>query len=159
MIKYVMLALCFSLSLAVGAQKVKINDENFEIKGERIFKDGTDVTETLTLENKAEIKKAIQQQKEAELAKQAEKVEKEAKKLEKKEKAAEKKRKKAEKELAKKQKAQASFDKAKSNLTKAKEKRLKLQERGKLSPVDEAKWDKKIKSLEEKTAKAKKKLK
>ncbi|WP_052823461.1 hypothetical protein [Neotamlana sedimentorum] len=157
--KYVMLALCLGLSFAVNAQKVKVDKQNFEVKGERIFKDGADVTETLTLERKADIKKAIQIQKDEEVAKQAEKAKKEAKKVEKKEKAAENKRKKAEKELAKKQKAQSNFDKAKSNLEKAQDKRLKLKEKGKLSPVDEVKWDKKIKTLEEKTAKAKKKIK
>ncbi|MCB4798490.1 hypothetical protein [Neotamlana laminarinivorans] len=157
--KYLMLALCLSFSLAINAQKVKVNKQNFEVKGDRIFNEGKDVTETLSVENKNAIKKAIENKKEAELAKQNEKAKKEAKKIEKQEKAAENKRKKAEKTLAKKEKAQANFDKAKNNLEKAQKKRTKLKEKGKLSPVDEAKWDKKIGSLEEKVEKTKKKLK
>ncbi len=158
--KIILTLVFLALSFAVNAQEVISNGTAYEVKGKAIYKNGVDITETLTAEEQKEIKTALEAKLKA--AKEAEKAqkqaEKELKKAEKARKEAEKAQKKAEKELKQKQKAQASYDKAAKNHEKAVDTYEKRKNRGDLSPNDEAKWLKKIQKLSESREKASKKL-
>src|SRR5690606_16848565 len=99
--KILMTLLFLGLSFTINAQEVISNGTAYEVKGKAIFKDGVDVTQTLTVEQQKEITSALDKKLKA--AKDAEKAlkdaEKESKKAEKAQKQAEKSQKKAEKEL------------------------------------------------------------
>ncbi len=154
--KYYITLLLLTFSLTSFAQEVKQGEKTYEVKKEKIFLNGEDVTETLSTEEKEVIFKeaAIISEK----LKKAEKAQKAAEKLEKEKKKAEKAQKKAEKALKKKEKLQKNYKKAQDNLKKAQKKYEKLKKKGKLSPVDEGKWLDKIEKLTEKVDKAKRKL-
>ena len=149
--------------LSIYAQDIKINDEVYQVKKDVIFKNGVDVTNTLSEEEKSKIFAAFnkQQQQIAEadrVQKKLEKAEKEQKRAEKEQRRAEKKQKKAEKALKQREKAQANFDNATKKHKAAINKYEKLIKKGKLSPEDEAKWLEKIEKYKDNIAKAKKKL-
>ncbi|XMO88408.1 hypothetical protein AAFN75_08935 [Algibacter sp. AS12] len=161
--KYLLIVLFLGLGFVVNAQDVNFNGEPYEIKKDKIFKAGVDVTETLSEEDKAGVlaafnSKMAQIKNAEETKKRVEKAEKEQEKAEKEQKQAEKKQKKAEKELKKSQKAQSKYDKAAKKHKDALSKYEKLKSKGKLSPVDEEKWLDKIEKYKEASAKAKKKL-
>ena len=173
------LCLCFSVS--VFSQQVEVKNTPYNVKNGKIFKDGVEVTTTLSEEDKAQIlekaaakqaemkeKMAVEKQlekekKEAEKAqKKAEKelkqLEKEKKQAEKEKKRAEKERKKAEKEKELLEKRKEALEKAENNLKKEQLKYDRLKRQGKLSPVDETKWDEKIQKLTDRVNKAKRNL-
>jgi septal ring factor EnvC (AmiA/AmiB activator) len=161
--KYLLLLLLLGFGYTVGAQEVNFNGETYKIKKERIFKDSIDVTETLSDDEKQQIRAAFNREmaqiKESEeVAKRLEKAEKEQKKAEKERKKAEKEQKKVEKALKKKEKAQSNFEKAVKKHEDAIKKYEKLKKKGKLSPVDEEKWLKKMDDLKENIGKTKQKL-
>ncbi|WP_282041527.1 hypothetical protein [Winogradskyella flava] len=172
--KYYITLILLVFSLLTFAQKVEKDGNTYEVKDEKIFLNGEDVTETLSVEDKAVIlkeatmisekmkaeEKARKEKEKAEKKKEKEanKLEKDQKKAEKAAKKAEKDRKKAEKALKKEQKIKENYKKAQDNLSKAQKKYDKLKKKGKLSPVDESKWLEKIEKLTEKVAKAKQKL-
>ncbi len=148
----------------VFAQEVKINDDVYEVKKDVIYKNGVDVTSTLSDDEKTKILSAFETQKiksaEEDKAKERlEKAEKEQRRAEKQQKKAEKKQKKAEKALKQKEKAQSNYDKAIKKHEDAITKYEKLKKKGKLSPVEEGKWLEKIEKLNANIAKTKKKLK
>lgn len=161
--KYYSLLLVLLLTLTCFAQSVEKDGKIYEVKKEKIFLGDTDVTETLSIEEKQDILKQvaiisdkIKAQQKAEKA--TKKLEKEKKKAEKSQKKAKKAQKKAEKELEKREKLQNNFEKAQSNLKKAQSKYNKLKSKGKLSPNDEIKWLEKLKKLTSKLEKTKSKL-
>ncbi|WP_426432214.1 hypothetical protein ACPX19_06480 [Winogradskyella sp. HB-48] len=161
--KYYIILLLLAFSLTSFAQTVEKDGKTYEVKKEKIFLDGNEVTETLSLEEKeailkqaATINEKLKVDEKAQKA--AEKLEKEAKKAEKAQKKAEKAQKKAEKALKKKEKLQKSYENAQNDFKKAQKKYEKLKKKGKLSPVDETKWLEKIEKLSEKVEKAKRKL-
>ncbi|WP_138432810.1 hypothetical protein [Winogradskyella algicola] len=161
--KYYIILLLSTFSLISFAQEVKQGEKTYEVKKEKIFLNGEDVTATLSVEEKevifkeaAIISEKLKQEENAQ--KTAEKLEKEKKKAEKAQKKAEKAQKKAEKALKKKEKLQKNYKKAQDNLKKAQKKYEKLKKKGKLSPVDESKWLDKIEKLTEKVKKAKSKM-
>ncbi|GAB5563637.1 MAG: hypothetical protein Wins2KO_07000 [Winogradskyella sp.] len=172
--KYYILLLFLGFSLSTFAQKVEKDGKTYEVKNEKVYLDGEDITTTLSTEEKALIlkdaaaisekmkleKKAQKAKEKAEKkkAQEAKKIEKERKKAAKEVKKAEKARKKAEKALKKQEKLKKNYRKAQDNLAKAEKKYKKLKKKGKLSPVDETKWLEKIEKLTEKVAKAKRKL-
>ena len=161
--KYLILLLLVGFGYTVGAQEVNFNGKTYKIKKEQVFKDGIDVTETLTIEEKQQIraafdKKMAQIKESEEVAKRLEKAEKEQKKAEKERKKVEKEQKKLEKALKKKEKAQSNFEKAVKKHEDAIKKYEKLKTKGKLSPVDEEKWLKKIDGLKDDIDKTKRKL-
>lgn len=145
-------ALIVVLGLSVSAQEVTLNGAIYSVKGDVVLKNGVDVTNTLSLEERLEVKEALNKQTEA--------IEKEKalKKAEKKQKAAEKKQKKAEKALKKKEKAHSKYEKLAEKHESTQQKYEKLKKKGKLSPLDEQKWLSKIEKLKEQTAKAQRKL-
>jgi membrane carboxypeptidase/penicillin-binding protein len=147
------LLLFLGFGFAANAQQVISNGVAYEVKGKAIFKDGVDVTETLSVEQQKEIKSTLDKK-----LKEASKAEKAIKKAEKEAKKAEKAQKRAEKDLKLKQKAQDRFERASKNLSKNQEKYEKLKRKGKLSPNDEIKWLKKLEDYKEDLDKAKKKL-
>ncbi len=120
------------ISFSSFAQKVEKDGKTYEVKKEKIFLNGEDVTETLNLEEKQAI------------LKEAETI---SEKIKTKEKA-----------LKKEKKAKDNYKRAQDKLAKAQKKYEKLKKKGKLSPVDEEKWLEKIENLTEKVEKAKKKL-
>ncbi|WP_179021683.1 hypothetical protein [Winogradskyella forsetii] len=172
--KYILTIVGFMFIMFSNAQKVESEGKTYEVKDEKIFLDGKDVTETLTDEEKnfilkeavvisdkmilEEIKRKEAEEKIKGHNEAAEKLEKEAKKAEKAQKKAEKELKKAEKELKKKEKLQSNFEKAERNLEKSQSKYEKLKRKGKLSPEDERKWLDKLEKLTSKLKKAKGRL-
>ncbi|MFV9549837.1 hypothetical protein [Algibacter sp. PT7-4] len=161
--RYLVIMLFLGFGFLVNAQEVSFNGVSYEIKKERIFKTGIDVTDTLSEEEKTEIRaafdKKMMQIKEAEATKaRIEKAEKEQLKAEKEQKKAEKKQKKAEKALKKRQKAKSNYEKSTKKHKDAISKYEKLKKKGKLSPQDEEKWLEKIEKYKTAIAKAKKKL-
>lgn len=160
--KYIIIFLFLICGFVTQAQEVKVNDTTYEVRGGAIFKEGEDVTNTLTQAQQLEIRKALDQKLKKALEnkeKEQAKAEKKAKKAEKEAKKAQKKAKKAEKALKQKIKAQERLEKAIGKLEDAQDKYLKLKNKGKLSPNDEAKWLKKIEKLRGKHQKAETKLK
>jgi len=161
--KYIIILLAFTFSISINAQEVVKDGKTYEVKKEKIFLDGKEVTETLSIEDKTEIMKQASRisekmklQEKAE--KEAKKLEKETKKAEKAQKKAEKEQKRAEKALKKKEKAQSKFEKAGKKYKAAQKKYEKLKKKGKLSPQDEVKWLEKLEKLKENLDKAKRKL-
>ena len=147
----------------VQAQKVELNGVDYVVKKNAILVDKVDVTSTLSPEMQASIKNRLNAQILAEKrlaeAKKAQKAaEKAQKKAKKKQKAADKELKKAEKKLKNKEKAKARYEVAKKDLEKNIEKHQKLQEKGKLSPQDEIKWQKKLEKSRNKIEKPIKKI-
>lgn len=163
-IRLVLLITLIVAGASLNAQEIKIGDAVYEVKKDLIFQNGVDVTSTLSEEKKVEILAAFKK-KQQELAEEKaindklEKAEKEQKKAKNQLKKAEKKQKKAEKALRQKEKAQANYDKAVDKHKAAQKKYEKLKKKGKLSPVDEAKWLEKIEKLNANITKTKKKLK
>lgn len=139
------------------AQEVVLKGITYKVKGDVILKDGTDVTNTLSLEEQQEIKTTLQ--KNNDILAETKKREKDLKKAEKNQKAAEKKQKKSENELKKKEKLHSNFEKSEKKYNDAINKYEKLKKKGKLSPEDEAKWLKKIEDLKKDHHKAKSKIK
>ena len=149
-----------AFSLISFAQKIENEGKIYEVKKERIFLNGKDVTETLKAEKRSVIlKEAAMISNKIKIEEKAKKKkEKATKKLEKELKKAEKEQKRAEKALRKEQKLKDNYKKAQNNLAKAQKKYGKLKRKGKLSPVDESKWLEKIEKLKEKVEKVKRKL-
>ncbi len=167
--KFWILLLFMGMSFFVNAQEIEHEGVKYEIKGKSIFQDGKDVTATLSVERKeqlmaihekskaalkeAEVAKKLAADKQKEVEKAASKLEKEQKQADKAlkdaqkaQKSAEKAQKKAVKELKLKQKAQDNFEKASKKLEQNQDKYDKLKSKGKLSPIDEAKWLKKLRN-------------
>lgn len=154
--KIVIIMLSLGLGYIVNAQKIDYKGVIYEVKNEKVFKENVDVTETLSSEEKEQIKITLNKKIAAletseETAKKLEKEEKERRKIE-------KKHKKIEKELKKKEKAQSNFDRATRKHKEAVSRYGKLKKRGKLSPQKEAKWVEKIEKLKRKTIKTENKL-
>ncbi|MFC4723127.1 hypothetical protein ACFO5O_12395 [Geojedonia litorea] len=141
----------------LNAQEVINDGKRYEVKKGKIFHEGTDVTASLSVEERNNI--FIQYERVSEDLKLKEKLEKEARKAEKAQNKAEKKQKQAEKALRKREKAQDNYDKAVKKLEQAQNKFEKLKRKGKLSPKEEAKWFEKLDNLTQSSEKAKKKLK
>lgn len=138
------------------AQKVTYKGNTYLVKGKIIFLNDVDITNTLSYEDQVHIKNELSAQLLAEKKQKA--VEKAQKKTEKAQKKAEKKQKKAEKELKKQAKNKASYIAAQKKYEKALKKYQKLKEKNKLIPADIPKWESKLKSLQERIDKLKKKL-
>ena len=161
--KTIMILILMVFSYTVTAQEVQKDGKTYEVKKDKIFLEGEDVTETLSIADKtfilkqaATITEKLKMQEKAE--KELEKAEKQQEKAEKAQKKAEREQKRAEKELKKRKKAQDRFDRANDKLDSALKKYDRLKRKGKLSPQDEAKWLDKIENLREDVAKAKKRL-
>lgn len=154
--KFLTTILIFALCFFTNAQEINLNGTPYKVKGKAILQDGVDVTATLSAEQQTAVFEALS--KEQALEKERKAAEKALKKAENEQKRAEKKQKKAEKELKAKEKAKSNYDKVTSKYNKAVEKHEKLKNKGKLSPVDEAKSLKNVQKLKEAIEKAKKKL-
>jgi hypothetical protein len=140
----------------LNAQEVTLNGEVYQIKKEQIFKDGMDVTESLSFEEKKQIW-ANFNQKMIEI-KESEKIRNKLKKAEKEQRTAQKRQKKVENTLKQKEKEQSRFDKAEKKYNDALKKYDKLKSKGKLSPEDDKKWLDKIEGYNKALLKAKRKL-
>lgn len=154
--RFLMILLFGGLGFTICAQEVSVDGINYEVKDERILKNGIDATDDLSVELKEKINHAAIVKRGQ--IKEAEKVEKRLKMAEKSQKSAEKKQKKAEKALKKKKKAQSDFQKSTKKYGSAQKNYDKLKKKGKLSPEDEEKWLEKIDKFKAQSEKAKKKL-
>lgn len=138
------------------AQKIEYNGVNYVVKKNAIFMDGNDITNTLSLEEQVNIKNALSQKILTDKKlKEAEKAQKKAEKAQKK---AEKAQKKAENEIKKKEKAKKKYSDAQKRYEKELKRHEKLRNKGKLSPEEEIKWQKKLDGLQNKIEKAKRKM-
>ncbi|RSK41762.1 hypothetical protein [Mangrovimonas spongiae] len=141
------------LSCGTTHKVIMDNHEVYEVKGDKIFKDGTEVTETLKKDRRDAILDTLEER----LEKQEE-LEEQQEALEKAQKEAEEQQKEIEKELKEKEDAREAFFDAKEKLKDQKNKYERLHKNGKLSPNDEEKWAKKLKKLAEDVAEAKENL-
>lgn len=169
-----MIVFFLGLGVTTYAQEVIKDGKVYQVKGKTILHEGEDVTSTLLLEERTDIlnshKELVREAKEIERAQKL--AEKEARAAEKAQKQAEKAQKKAEKELKKQQKAQKRAEKELKKREKALDRYNKanrkleqnqnryevLKKQGKLSPVNEAKWIKKLDGLSGKVEKARRNL-
>lgn len=135
----------------------------YEVKGSKIYKAGTEVTDTLSEETVTSIQetleerlavKAEEEKRQKELEKKLNEQEKLQKQAEKRQKELEKKQEEIEKEQQKRQDARKAFIKASEKLNKEQKKYDRLLEKGKLSPVDIEQWDEKIEKLKKAKDKA-----
>lgn len=155
-LKLIISTFFFLVIVAGYAQKIDFNGVTYFVKGNLIFVDKVDVTNTLSPEDQANIKNKLSEQLLAERRlKNAEKAQEKAEKAQKK---AENKQKKAEKEIKKAESAKKSYENAIDKYEKEQKKHSKLSSKGKLSPEDEIKWQKKLEGLKDKIDKLKKKL-
>lgn len=158
--------LFLGLSFVAKAQQVEHEGVKYDVKGKAIFKDGKDVTSSLSVEKQNEIFAIFETSKIADndaditarRAKEQKKSQKDIKKAEKAQKNAERAQKSAEKELKKKQNAQDDFGKATKKLERYQEKYERMKRKGKLSPNDDAKMLKNIDGYRDDLEKANKKL-
>ena len=146
----ILLLLCMLFAVSAFSQKVTYANKEYKIKGEKIYFDGKDVSESFSEEEKVAIFKKLKAQKEKykKEKKEAKKVKKEKNKVDK-----------AEKEQKKQENILDDYDGAVKNLETAQAKYERLKRKGKLSPNDEVKWLDKIAKLKEKVSKKKNKLK
>ncbi len=174
--KLIQLTLIFLfISIFSQAQKVVTNGVVYEVKNNTIYKGETNVTDTLSKEQQKNIfhlankinkakKDALEAEKEIkrkreELEENRDELEKSVSKDRKKEiKAREKEIKAREKALKLEKKAHKRFLKWDKKHQKAQKKYTRLLKKGKLSPVDEENWLKKLDKIQKKLEKAKEKL-
>ncbi len=158
--KITLILFLFFITANTYAQEVIVNEVKYEVKNDTIFKDGVDVTNTLSAVEQEEIKRTFSEKlkEEKKLLKEEKRKEVERKNSEKKLKKEEKKRKKAEKKLKKQELAIKKLDKAKKKYKKSSEKFEKLKSKGKLSPEDELDWNKKLDKLKKDIERKKRKL-
>lgn len=165
--KKIVVLLAIAVLTACGSSKKVITEsgEVYEIKGDKFFNKGTNVTELLADEQKEALKTILQARLEAEqltdekkkaletenerLEKAQEKMENAIKEAEKKQDKLEEKQKEIEAKQDKKEDAREAFFKAKKRFDKKQEKFKKLKAKGKLSPLDEEKWKKNLLELEQ----------
>ena len=154
--RFLIVLLLIGFGFLGNAQEVVAGGVIYEVKRKAIFKDGVNVSETLSDDKKKEILAAFE--KKEKMIEETKKAEKELKKAEKAQKRAERRQKKAEKELKARERAQSKFEDANDDYNDAIKKYEKLKKKGKLSPNDEAKWLEKIQDLKKDIDKAKRKL-
>lgn len=148
---------CFFISL--NAQKVEVKGKTYEVKNDKIYLDGNEVTTILTPIEKEDIfKQALQKREDLNAEKLSKKLEKEKKKAEKAQRKAEKEQKKVASALKKQERLRNDYKKAEERLKKAQSKYDRLKEKGKLSPNEEEKWLEKIETLTKRFNKTKKRL-
>jgi chromosome segregation ATPase len=157
----------FMTACSSGERIITDDGKIYTVKGSKIKADGIDVTETLTEEEKNKIEDLVDskvqereaaedRQDELEEKKEAqEKIEEEAEKCQEE---IEKKQEELEKKRERKQEIREAYVEAKRRLEDKKDKYENLKEKGKLSPRDEAKWQKKIEKLEKEVKETKDEL-
>lgn len=141
---------CLFFMTASFAQKVTYANKEYKVKGEKIYFEGKDVSDSFSEEEKMALfeKLKMQKEKNKEEKKEAKKAKKEKNKIEK-----------TEKEQKRQENALDNYDDAVDKLEKTQAKYERLKRKGKLSPNEEVEWLDKIAKLKEKVSKKKKKLK
>ncbi len=153
-VKLFIAIVCFFMVALVNAQKIEHEGKEYHVKGEKILLNGVDITADLSADEQLVIKNKLKNKIATEKRlKSAEKAQKQA---ENKQKKAEKKQKQAEKELKRSEKAQKNYENAMEKYSDAQKKYEKLKNKGKLSPVDEEKWIKKLENLKDNVEKNRK---
>jgi len=155
-VKLFIAIVCLFMVTILNAQQIEHEGKEYRVKGEKIFLNGVEVTADLSADEQLVIKNKLK--KKIALDKKIKSAEKAQKQAENKQKKAEKKQKQAEKELKKREKIQKNYKNAQQKYSAAQNKYEKLKNRGKLSPVDETKWLKKLESLKESLDKNEKRL-
>jgi hypothetical protein len=153
-VKLFIAIVCLFMVALVNAQQIEHEGKEYRVKGEKIFLNDVDVTADLSADEQLVIKNKLKNKIATEKRlKSAEKAQKQA---ENKQKKAEKKQKQAEKALKRSEKAQKNYENAMEKYSDAQKKYEKLKNKGKLSPVDEEKWLKKLENLKENVEKNRK---
>ena len=155
-VKLFIAIVCLFMVTILNAQQIEHEGKEYRVKGEKIILNGVEVTADLSADEQLVIKNKLK--KKIALDKKIKSAEKAQKQAENKQKKAEKKQKQAEKELKKREKIQKNYKNAQQKYSAAQNKYEKLKNRGKLSPVDETKWLKKLESLKESLDKNEKRL-
>ena len=148
---------CLFMMTILNAQQIEHEGKEYSVKGEKIFLNGVEITADLSADEQLVIKNKLKNK--IATDKKIKSAEKAQNKAENKQKKAEKKQKQAEKELKKREKTQKNYENAQQRYSDAQNKYEKLKNRGKLSPVDEAKWLKKLENLKENLDKNEKRMK
>ena len=156
-VKLFIAIVCLFMVTILNAQQIEHNGKEYRVKGEKIFLNGVEVTADLSADEQLVIKNKLKNK--IATDKKIKSAEKAQNKAENKQKKAEKKQKQAEKELKKREKTQKNYENAQQRYSDAQNKYEKLKNRGKLSPVDEAKWLKKLENLKENLDKNEKRMK
>ncbi|QNK76615.1 hypothetical protein H7F37_10770 [Winogradskyella sp. PAMC22761] len=167
--QYVFICFLVSLMLSCGSSDrvIMTDGKVYEVKGNSIKNDGTDVTETLSKDRKFEIAatlkannkaKAEAEQLQESLKAQQKELKKTKEEAEAKQEKLENQQEALEKKIEDKEDARKDFLKAKKRLDNQQKKFEKLKEKGKLSANDEEKWSKKLDDLEKEFEKAKEKM-
>lgn len=140
-----------ALISCISSERVIANDGTvYQVKNDNFFNKGEDVTDKLTDIEKKSIKSILEKRLEAEeLAKQKQdEIAKSLDALKKKEKELKDKQREIEEKIENRQDARDNFFDIREQLNDVKDKYKKLKDDGKLSPEDEAKWNKRLKKLE-----------
>lgn len=165
--KILMTLLFLGLSFTIQAQEVISNGTAYDIKGDKIYKRGEKVNESLSDELKTNIRQTLDArlalEKEIEAKKEALEAEQKAQEKALKDaenalKKAEQEQKALEKAAEKKEKLREAFIDANSKYKDQKDKYQKLHDAGKLSPNDEEKWAKRLDKLKSKMEEAEREL-
>ena len=156
-VKLFIAIVCLFMVTILNAQQIEHNGKEYRVKGEKIFLNGVEVTADLSADEQLVIKNKLKNK--IATDKKIKSAQKAQNKAENKQKKAEKKQKQAEKELKKREKTQKNYENAQQRYSDAQNKYEKLKNRGKLSPVDEAKWLKKLENLKENLDKNEKRMK
>lgn len=166
--KFILLiATLFIVSCGSSERIIGSDGTVYEVKGDTFIADGKNVTETLTSEEKTDIRNLISEREKAteeaeRLKKDLEKKQKELERAEeeakRKQKELEEKQEALERKLKAKEEARENFLKTKEKLRDEKKRYEKLKKEGKLSPNDDQKWQEKLKELEIEVEVAKKKM-
>ena len=166
--KYIyILALTLLITACGSSEQVIYDGKVYDVKGDKIYNRGDKVTESLSEEQKTNIRQTsearLTAKKEAEAKKEAledkqKAQEKAIKDAEKALKEVEKKQKAIEKAMEKKETLREDFIDANSKYKDQKDKYQKLHDAGKLSPNDEEKWAKRLDKLKSKMEEAEREL-
>lgn len=160
-LKSILPIVLLGLFFACGSSEKVIteNGKVYEVKGNTFFNNGVNVTEQLTENEKDIIRTTLQKRKEAEriviekqetIAAEQDRLKTIQKEARLKEKELEKQQKALQKKLDAKEDVRQDFLKAKQRLKDKQEKYQELKAKGKLSPRDEEKWQKRLTDLEQK---------
>jgi chromosome segregation ATPase len=159
-IQHILMPFLVALLVSCGSSQRVITADGsvYQVKGNKIMNAGTDVSETLSEDQKASIKTLVAEQKEAkataeklqeELEEKQDRLNDAIKEAQKKQEALIEKQEALDEKLEAKEEATADFLKAKKRLADKTKKYQRLKDKGKLSPRDDEKWQEKLKDYQQ----------
>lgn len=159
--KYLMIFVCV-VFLSCGSSERVITDsgEVYEVKGNKFYKNGEEVTDKLPDSKKSYINSILQRRLNAEEAarEKQEQIEDELDNLKERQKKLKKEQKQIERNVEAREEARSEFFKIKEDLRELKAEYEHMKQKGDLSAKEEGKWKKRLKKLEAKLKKAELKI-